>query len=197
MNDNKKEQKNSNISKDVSSQNHSIEPPITIFNKLNSIAKGNFHQIIPLVVCEICYKDQNLIQCKICNNGFHKNCLKTAFLPEPFICFNCKNQFTEEEINYIINNTYNKSNNSNGNEVYKEFDKTKNITKKLQISTIITSPKILELDEDNKNDNNNEIIKGGILNNNNNLNKIKNNKKIIDNMSETNINENYEKLESK
>ena len=197
MNENQKEKENSNLSKDISSQNHSIEPPITIFNKLNSIAKGNFHQIIPLLVCEICYKDQNLIQCKICNNGFHKNCLKTAFLPEPFICFNCKNQFTEEEINYIINNTYNKSNNSNGNEVYKEFDKTKNITKKLQISTIITSPKILELDEDNKNDNNNEIIKGGILNNNNNLNKIKNNKKIIDNMSETNINENYEKLESK
>ena len=198
MNENQKEKENSNLSKDISSQNHSIEPPITIFNKLNSIAKGNFHQIIPLLVCEICYKDQNLIQCKICNNGFHKNCLKTAFLPEPFICFNCKNQFTEEEINSIINNTYNKSNNSNGNEVYKEFDKTKNITKKLQISTIITSPKILELDEDNKNDNNNEIIKGGILNNNNNnLNKIKNNKKIIDNMSETNINENYEKLESK
>ena len=95
MNENQKEKENSNLSKDISSQNHSIEPPITIFNKLNSIAKGNFHQIIPLLVCEICYKDQNLIQCKICNNGFHKNCLKTAFLPEPFICFNCKNQFTE------------------------------------------------------------------------------------------------------
>ena len=201
MNDNKKEQENSNISKDVSSQNHSIEPPITIFNKLNLIAKGNFHQIIPLVVCEICYKDQNLIQCKICNNGFHKKCLKKAFLPQPFICENCKKQFTEEEINSIINNTYNKSNNniSNSNEVYKEMDKSNNIKKKLQINTIITSPKIIELDEDNKNENMSEIIKGGNLNiiNNNNLNKKKNNKKILDNMSETNINENCEKSETK
>ena len=113
MNDNNKEIENSINSKEITSQNHSIEPPITIFNKLNSIAKGNFHQIIPLVVCEICYKDQNLIQCKICNNGFHKKCLNTAFLPEPFICFNCKKQFTEEEINSILNNNnYNQTNNN-------------------------------------------------------------------------------------
>ena len=98
MNENSKEKENSNISKDIPSQIHSNEPPIAIFNKLNSIAKGNFHQIIPLLVCEICYKDQNLIQCKICKNGFHKKCLNIVFLPENFICSNCKNQFTEEEI---------------------------------------------------------------------------------------------------
>ena len=111
MNDIIKEKEVSNTSKDITSQNHSIEPPISIFNKLNLIAKGNFHQIIPLVVCEICYKDQNLIQCKICNNGFHKKCLNTAFLPEPFICMHCKKQFTEEEINSILNNPFNQNNN--------------------------------------------------------------------------------------
>jgi len=207
MNDNFKEKENSNNSKEVTSQNHSIEPPITIFNKLNSIAKGNFHQIIPLVVCEICYKDQNLIQCKICNNGFHKECLNTlntAFLPEPFICFNCKKQFTEEEINSILNNNnYNQANNNkrNGNKIHKEFDPSKNIKKKIQTNIIISSPtKIIELEEEKKSENSNENKKGGnLINNNidNNLNKKKNNKKIIDNMSEINMNENCDKSETK
>ena len=204
MNDNNKEIENSINSKELTSQNHSIEPPITIFNKLNSIAKGNFHQIIPLVVCEICYKDQNLIQCKICNNGFHKKCLNTAFLPEPFICFNCKKQFTEEEINSILNNNnYNQANKSirNGNKIHKEFEQSKNIKKKIQTNIIISSPtKIIELEEDNKKDNENENKKGGnLINNNidNNLNKKKNNKKIIDNMSEINMNENCDKSETK
>ena len=132
MTENNQEKESSNISKDIISQIHSTEPPITIFNKLNLIAKGNFHQLIPLVVCEICYKDQNLIQCKICNNGFHKECLNTAFLPEPFICFNCKKQFTEEEINSILNNPYNQNNiiSREGNKRHKEFDQNKIIKKK-------------------------------------------------------------------
>ena len=186
MNENSKEKENSNISKDIPSQIHSNEPPIAIFNKLNSIAKGNFHQIIPLLVCEICYKDQNLIQCKICKNGFHKKCLNIVFLPENFICSNCKNQFTEEEINSIINNPYNQSNNNlrEGNKTYNEYEQNKNTKKKLQINTVITSPtKIIELNEDNKNENNIDEKKGGnlIINNNNNLNKKKINKKIKNN----------------
>lgn len=202
MNENSKEKENSNISKDIPSQIHSNEPPIAIFNKLNSIAKGNFHQIIPLLVCEICYKDQNLIQCKICKNGFHKKCLNIVFLPENFICSNCKNQFTEEEINSIINNPYNQSNNNliEGNKTYNEYEQNKNTKKKLQINTVITSPtKIIELNEDNKNENNIDEKKGGnlIINNNNNLNKKKINKKIIDNMNESNNNEICDKSETK
>ena len=203
MNDIIKEKEVSNTSKDITSQNHSIEPPISIFNKLNLIAKGNFHQIIPLVVCEICYKDQNLIQCKICNNGFHKKCLNTAFLPEPFICMHCKKQFTEEEINTILNNAYNQNISiRNGNKVCNEFEQNKNIKKKLKINTITSPTRIIELDEDNKIENNNETKKGGnLINNininNNHLNKKKNNKKIIDNMSDTNINENCDKSETK
>jgi len=208
MTENNQEKESSNISKDITSQIHSTEPPITIFNKLNSIAKGNFHQLIPLVVCEICYKDQNLIQCKICNNGFHKKCLNTAFHPEPFICFNCKKQFTEEEINSILNNPYNQNNtiSREGNKINKEFDQNKNVKKKLHINKIITSPtKIIELDESDKNNDNNflEDKKGGNLNNNinhnSNLIKKKNNKKILDNMTESNINitENLDKSETK
>ena len=203
MNDIIKEKEVSNTSKDITSQNHSIEPPISIFNKLNLIAKGNFHQIIPLVVCEICYKDQNLIQCKICNNGFHKKCLNTAFLPEPFICMHCKKQFTGEEINTILNNAYNQNISiRNGNKVCNEFEQNKNIKKKLKINTITSPTRIIELDEDNKIENNNETKKGGnLINNininNNHLNKKKNNKKIIDNMSDTNINENCDKSETK
>ena len=204
MNDNSKEKEFSNISKDITSQNISIEPPIIIFNKLNSIAKGNFHQMIPPVVCEICYKDQNLIQCKICHNGFHPKCLNRAFLPEYFICMHCEKQFTKEEQIIILNNAYNQMNNNirYGNKINKEYDQNVNSKKILPINTIITSPtKIIELDEDNKIDNINENKKGGnLINNiniNNNLNKKKNNKKIIDNMSETNLNENCDKSETK
>ena len=102
-------QDNNNTSKDLTSQTHSNEPSINILSKLNSIANENFHQIIPPVVCEICYKADNLKICAICKNGFHKKCLDTVFLPEPFICFHCKKQFTEDEINSIINNPYNQS----------------------------------------------------------------------------------------
>ena len=196
MTENSKEKEISNTSKDIPSQIHSNEPPIAIFNKLNSIAKGNFHQIIPLLVCEICYKDQNLIQCKICDNGFPKDCLKTVFFRDPFICDNCRKQFTEEEIYSITNNPFNqkRDNLQRENKIYKEFENNnisnKNNKKKYQINTIITSPtKIIELNEDNKNSNlpedkNNNIInnninflseekKGGNLNNN--INNINNN----------------------
>ena len=218
MTENNKEKETSNISKDIQSQIHSTEPPIIIFTKLNSIAKEAFHQMVPPVVCEICYKDKNLIQCKICNNGFHKDCLKTVFFRDPFICDNCRKQFTEEEIYSITNNPFNQTGNKlhrEGNKVYKEFDNNNNnmsnktSKKKYQINTIITSPtKIIELNEDNKNsnlnedkniNNNNFFIgekNGGNLNNNiinnnttNNLNKKKLNKKIIDNMTESNNNE--------
>ena len=218
MTENSKEKETSNISKDIKSQIHSTEPPIIIFTKLNSIAKEAFHQMVPPVVCEICYKDKNLIQCKICNNGFHKDCLKTVFFRDPFICDNCRKQFTDEEIYSITNNPFNQTGNKlhrEGNKVYKEFDNNNNnmsnktSKKKYQINTIITSPtKIIELNEDNKNsnlnedkniNNNNFFIgekNGGNLNNNiinnnttNNLNKKKLNKKIIDNMTESNNNE--------
>ena len=202
MSNNNKEKEVSIISKDITSQNHSVEPPITIFNKLNLIAKGNFQQIIPLVVCEICYKDQNLIQCKICNNGFHKKCLNKAFLPEPFICMNCKKQFTEEEINMILNSTFHTQNNNiiNGNNIYKETEQNKNnIKKKIQINTITSPTRIIELNNDNNIDFNNETKKGGNLINNikNNLNNKQNNKKIIDNMNEIKINDNFDKSETK
>ena len=227
MTENNKEKETSNISKDIQSQIHSTEPPIIIFTKLNSIAKEAFHQMVPPVVCEICYKDKNLIQCKICNNGFHKDCLKTVFFRDPFICDNCRKQFTEEEIYSITNNPFNQTGNKlhrEGNKVYKEFDNNNNnisnktSKKKYQINTIITSPtKIIELNEDNKNsnlnedkniNNNNFFIgekNGGNLNNNiinnnttNNLNKKKLNKKIIDNMTESNNNEIlFEKAEIK
>ena len=227
MTENNKEKETSNISKDIKSQIHSTEPPIIIFTKLNSIAKEAFHQMVPPVVCEICYKDKNLIQCKICNNGFHKDCLKTVFFRDPFICDNCRKQFTEEEIYSITNNPFNQTGNKlqrEGNKVYKEFDNNNNnmsnktSKKKYQINTIITSPtKIIELNEDNKNsnlnedkniNNNNFFIgekNGGNLNNNiinnnttNNLNKKKLNKKIIDNMTESNNNEIlFEKAEIK
>ena len=217
MTENNKEKEISNISKDIQSQIHSTEPPIIIFTKLNSIAKEAFHQMVPPVVCEICYKDKNLIQCKICNNGFHKDCLKTVFFRDPFICDNCRKQFTEEEIYSITNNPFNQTGNKlqrEVNKVYKEFDNNisnKTSKKKYQINTIITSPtKIIELNEDNKISNNsnehedkninffNEEKKGGNLNINNNninnntsnnLNKKKLNKKIIDNMTESNNNE--------
>ena len=219
MTENSKEKETSNISKDIQSQIHSTEPPIIIFTKLNSIAKETFHQMVPPVVCEICYKDKNLIQCKICNNGFHKDCLKTVFFRDPFICDNCRKQFTEEEIYSITNNPFNQTPNNlqkEGNKVYKEFDINNNASnkrskKKCHINTIITSPtKIIELNEDNKNsnahdDNNNfpnEGKKGGNLNNNNNttnnLNNRKLNKKILDNMTESNNNEIlYDKSEVK
>jgi len=109
-----------NTSKDLTSQTHSTEPSINILSKLNSIANENFHQIIPSIVCEICYKADNLIICEICKNGFHQKCLGTAFLPEHFICFHCKNQFTEEEMVRIWNRFYkidesrNRENGGNG-----------------------------------------------------------------------------------
>ena len=198
-------QDNTNISKEALNQFHSSEPPMIIFNKLNSIAKENFHQILPTVVCEICYKDKNLLVCTICRNGFHKKCLNTAFLPEPFICLNCKNQFTEDEIKSLLNHPYNQSKNdiNEKNKIYKDFDQKKNIKKKYQINTITGPTKIIELNEDNNNENNNDIKKGNITNiNNNNLNKKKSIKKItdnniIDNMSESNFNENCDKSETK
>ena len=218
MTENNKEKEASNISKDIQSQIHSSEPPITIFTKLNSIAKEAFHQMVPPVVCEICYKDKNLIQCKICNNGFHKECLKknTVFLHDPFICDNCRKQFTEEEIFSITNNPFNQTANNiiqrEGNNSFEKFEgnnNNKNTKKKYQINMITSPTKIIELNEDsNKNnskeENNifsNEEKKGGNLNNNNNnsnnLNKKKLNKKIIDNMTESNNNEFNEKSEVK
>ena len=197
-------QDNNNFSKGEINQYHSSEPPMIIFNKLNSIAKGNFHQILPTVVCEICYKDKNLLVCNICRNGFHKKCLNTAFLPEPFICLNCKNQFTEEEIKSLLNHPYNQSQNeiSEKNKIYKDYEQKKNIKKKLQINTTTGPTKIIELNEDNINENNFDNKKGNITNINNNLNKKKNIKKItdnniIDNISESNLNENGDKSETK
>ena len=140
MTENNKEKETSNISKDNQSQIHSAEPPITIFTKLNSIAKEAFYQMVPPVVCEICYKDKNLIQCKICNNGFHKECLKKVFFQYPFICDNCRKQFTEEEIFSITNNPFNQTpNNINqreGNNTYEKFEgnsNNKNTKKKYKI----------------------------------------------------------------
>ena len=182
---------NNNISKDLTSQTHSTEPSINILSKLNSIANANFHLIIPPIVCEICYKADNLIICETCKNGFHQkcleSCLETAFLSEPFICIHCKKQFTEEEISSIINNPYNQSFLQRKSiidplKIYKEFEKNKKVKKK----TIINPTKIIELDEDNNNgednlENKNQDIKRNNNSNGNNINKKKNNKKIIDN----------------
>ena len=152
-------QDNNNISKDLTSQTHSTEPSINILSKLNSIANENFHQIIPPIVCEICYKAANLIICAICKNGFHKKCLDTVFLPEPFICFHCKKQFTEEEIASILNNPYNQSHIQrkgilDTRKIYKDFDHNKKIKKKLNT---FNPTKIIDLNEDNDKDNNNRI----------------------------------------
>ena len=152
-------QDNNNISKDLTSQTHSTEPSINILSKLNSIANENFHQIIPPIVCEICYKAANLIICAICKNGFHKKCLDTVFLPEPFICFHCKKQFTEEEIASILNNPYNQSHIQrkgilDTRKIYKDFEQNKKIKKKL---TTFNPTKIIDLNEDNDKDNNNRI----------------------------------------
>ena len=197
---------NNNKYKDLTSQTHSTEPSINILSKLNSIANENFHQIIPPIVCEICYKADNLIRCEICKNGFHKKCLETVFLPEPFICLHCKKQFTEEEISSIINNPYNQSylhrkgimENQN---IYKKFEPKKKNTK------------IIELDEDNENDNDNNTEtkksndksiegKNNFLNGNRVTNKKKKNKEIkdiisIENLAEYNKEDNCTKSENK
>ena len=203
---------NNNTSKDLASQTHSTEPSINILSKLNSIANENFHQIIPSIVCEICYKADNLIICEICNNGYHEKCLNSVFLRKPFICFNCQKQFTEDEIAFLINNPYNQSHLQRkgiveNQKMYKDFEHNKKIKKKYRTNTLPT--KIIELDEDkidkdnyNDNDNNvfNEKFKQG--NSGINLNKKKNNKKIIDlnsveNMNGTTNEENGDKNESK
>ena len=179
---------NNNKTKDLTTQTHSTEPSINILSKLNSIANENFHQIIPPVVCEICYKADNLIICEICKNGYHKKCLDRVFLPEPFICFHCKNQFTEEEISSIINNPYNQQRMQRKNNIvidsqklYKEHN-TK-IKKKYHANIFPT--KIIELDEDksDNNNNDNDIKENSEEGNDNkeiNLKKKKINKKIID-----------------
>ena len=181
-------QDNNNLSKDLTTQTLSSEPSINILSKLNTIANENFHQIIPSIVCEICYKANNLIICEICKNGFHKKCLNTAFLPEPFICFHCKNQFTEDEISSIIQNIYNQSHFQRKIilESQKIRDTNKKIKKKLNLNTIINPTKIIELNEDNENDNSNynkihcRSKDENDKNSNINLNKNNYNKKIID-----------------
>ena len=211
-------QDNNNISKDLTSQTHSTEPSINILSKLNSIANENFHQIIPPIVCEICYKAANLIICEICKNGFHKKCLDTVFLPKPFICFHCKKQFTQEEIASILNNPYNQSHIQrkgilDTRNIYKDFELNKKIKKKLNT---FNPTKIIELNEDNDkdkdNNNSNDSVnknykekykdKNGNINDNNINWKKKNNKKLndnklIENMNENNGDENYEKSENK
>jgi len=190
---------NNNTSKDLTSLTHSTEPSINILSKLNSIANENFHQIIPPIVCEICYKADNLIKiCEICKNGYHKKCLDSAFLPEPFICFNCKMQFTEDEISSIINHPYNqpllqRKGIVDSKKIYKELEKNKKVKKKYRTNTVNT--KIIELDEeknDNYKDNDDDNEKSQEGNNNktgSNLHKKKNNKKINDNNLVENMNE--------
>ena len=208
-------QDNNNISKDLTSQTHSTEPSLNILSKLNSIANENFHQIIPPIVCEICYKAENLIICEICKNGYHKKCLGTVFLPEPFICFHCKKQFTEDEISSIINNPYKQTffqrkgiGMIENQSIYKEFEPKKKISLN---TTIINPTKIIELDEDNDDLNDSDAGKGNDIsqeknissfNNGINLNKKKNNKKILDinlveNMNEDNKDEICTKSENK
>ena len=207
---------NNNISKVLTTQTHSTEPSINILSKLNSIANENFHQMIPPIVCEICYKATNLITCGICKNGFHKKCLNTAFLSEPFICINCKKYFKEEEISFIISNQYNQSHLQrkgiiDSQKIYKEFEPKKKVKKKISLTT-----KIIDLNEDNidDEDNGNSINNNININNkekfkdkNNNSNNINWKKKknkinindinLVENMNEKNGEENYEKSENK
>jgi len=145
---------NNNIHKDSANQIHSSEPSINILSKLNSIANENFHQIIPSIVCEICYKADNLIICEICKNGFHQKCLGTAFLPDHFICLNCKKQFTEDEITSIIKNPYNQRQCIFDNQkAYKDYEQNKKVKKQYHINTFTHKTKIIELDEDKNEDN--------------------------------------------
>jgi hypothetical protein len=143
--------------KNIINQTAPSEPSINILSKLNSIANENFHQIIPSIVCEICYKADNLIICEICKNGFHKKCLGSVFLPEHYICTLCQNHFTEEEISQIMKNTYKQSylqkktfiDSQRG---YKNSE-NKKIKKKLNVNTIIDNTKIIELDEEKNEEN--------------------------------------------
>ena len=152
MNNNSSDNNNSN--KDSTNQIHSSEPSINILSKLNSIANENFHQIIPSIVCEICYKADNLKICEICKNGYHQKCLGTAFLPDHFICLNCKKQFTEDEITSIINNPYNQRQRIFDNQkAYKEYEHNKKVKKQYHINTFTHKTKIIELDEDKNEDN--------------------------------------------
>ena len=145
---------NNNTNKDSTNQIHSSEPSINILSKLNSIANENFHQIIPSIVCEICYKADNLIICEICKNGFHQKCLGTAFLPDHFICLNCKKQFTEDEITSIIKNPYNQRQCIFDNQkAYKDYEQNKKVKKQYHINTFTHKTKIIELDEDKNEDN--------------------------------------------
>ncbi len=185
---------NNNIYKGLTNKTSSTEPSLNILSKLNSIANENFHKLIPSIVCEICYKEGNLIICEICKNGFHQKCLETcletAFLSEPFICVNCKKQFTKEEISSIINNPYRQSyikrnGMINTKKLYKGFDHNKKIKKKYNLNTIINPTKIIELNEDNINENENLNDKtkkedNDSIINGKNINKKKNTKKITE-----------------
>lgn len=126
------------------------EPLINVLSKLNSIANENFHQIIPPIVCEICYKANNLLICEICQSGFHKACLGTAFLPERFICSYCRQHFTDDEILAIINQIYTQAK-SHRKALIDNNKKPKDLEHKKNISSInqITNPTtIINLEEE-------------------------------------------------
>ena len=184
------------MSKDLKTKNNQIisekkEPPINILSKLNSIANENFHQIIPSIVCEICYKPNNLLKCEICQSGFHQKCLGKTFLPEHFICLYCKKHFTKEEITSIINNIYIKKRkyNIDNNKIYKEFEKNK-IKKNYPLNTYINTTKIIELDEDKVEDKppGKKII---------NTKKRKSHKKLYKEVNNEEIDENIDKYKEK
>ncbi len=197
---------NNNTNKDSTNQIHSSEPSINILSKLNSIANENFHQIIPPIVCEICYKADNLIICEICKNGFHQKCLGTAFLPEHFICLECKKQFTEDEITFIINNPYNQRQCILDNQkAYKEYKQNKKVKKQYHINTITHKTKIIELDEDKneENDKDNEDNDNKVKDGNNKLSQDKKKYKKLneinsgENNNENNLNQFSDKTENK
>ena len=144
-------------SQDLKSQTKTMisekaEPSINILSKLNSIANENFHQIIPLKVCEICYKPNDLLICEICKSGFHQKCLGTAFLPEHFICLYCKQHFTKDEIATIMNQIFNQNQIQrkvlmDSQKVYKEYDQNK-YKNKFPLNHYKNRTKIIELDEE-------------------------------------------------
>ena len=197
---------NNNAHKESTNQNNSSEPSISILSKLNSIANKNFHQIIPSIVCEICYKADNLLICEICKNGFHQKCLGTAFLPDHFICLHCKKQFTEDEITSIINNPYNQRQCIFDNQkAYKDYELNKKVKKQYHINTFTHKTKIIELDEDKNDDidkdnedNDNEVKDGNSkLVQDKKKNKKLNEINLVGTIDENNLIQSLEKKESK
>jgi len=104
-------------------------------------------------VKQLYYKELQLKHSLQKRSLIDKECLKknTVFLHDPFICDNCRKQFTEEEIFSITNNPFNQTANNiiqrEGNNSFEKFEgnnNNKNTKKKYQINMITSPTKIIE-----------------------------------------------------